>query len=122
MERENQNVKKCNPNIKKNYCKKKCKENKNDCSICLQSICRKKNETKLSCNHTFHSKCIDKWFKKDNRCPLCRKKEFDYVDDSNINQNNSINNSYVFNGHFCNRFIYQNYVFDVYYVYPINDL
>lgn len=27
------------------------------------------------CNHSFHKKCIDKWFRKDNaemRCPLCR--------------------------------------------------
>ena len=79
---------------KENFCKlKKSKENENDCPICLQSLCCKKNKTKLSCNHTFHSKCIDKWFEKDNRCPLCRNKEFDNPDNLINDANNLIDNA-----------------------------
>jgi hypothetical protein len=47
------------------------------CPICLDIF--KKNECYrvLSCNHTFHKKCIDRWIKKDkNECPMCRKNIF----------------------------------------------
>jgi len=40
-----------------------------ECSICLDSITRKRKV--LPCNHIFHSKCINKWFKNLHRCPLC---------------------------------------------------
>ena len=44
----------------------------NECSICLEDI--HKNEEKiLMCNHKFHKKCINKWTKINNICPLCRK-------------------------------------------------
>jgi hypothetical protein len=56
---------------------KKIKENdiliETVCSICLDNY--KKNEfyRVLDCNHTFHKKCIDRWFKKDHlNCPMCR--------------------------------------------------
>jgi hypothetical protein len=42
----------------------------NDCSICLLSITY--NFAKLSCNHYYHIDCINKWFVKNNTCPLCR--------------------------------------------------
>lgn len=46
------------------------------CSICLDSLhysfILKKHET-LSCNHSFHKKCIDSWIQyKKYTCPLCR--------------------------------------------------
>jgi len=42
-----------------------------DCSICLE---KKSIETKtLSCNHTFHKECIDKWTPIESTCPLCRR-------------------------------------------------
>ena len=46
------------------------------CPICLESI--KKNGVTLLCNdsHAFHKKCILKWLKHNNTCPLCRKKIF----------------------------------------------
>ena len=28
----------------------------------------------LNCNHTFHRKCIIKWFNIDKTCPICRNK------------------------------------------------
>ena len=40
-----------------------------ECSICLDNITKKRKV--LPCNHTFHSKCINKWFKNLHRCPLC---------------------------------------------------
>lgn len=45
------------------------------CCICLQlnysKFSFRKNIT-LSCNHTFHDKCITKWMQHKNTCPLCR--------------------------------------------------
>lgn len=43
------------------------------CSICRNnyeenSICRKIN----SCNHKFHSTCLDSWLADNRTCPLCR--------------------------------------------------
>jgi hypothetical protein len=50
-------------------------QNNEVCAICLNNY--KTNEYKRElnkCNHIFHKKCIDKWFKNsDNKsCPLCR--------------------------------------------------
>jgi hypothetical protein len=46
-----------------------------ECSICLDTIKVGEFEKKLVCNHCFHKKCIDRWFKKDNdSCPMCRLK------------------------------------------------
>ena len=55
---------------------KKVKESKDtECSICLDTIKVGEFEKNLECNHTFHKKCIDRWFKKDNdSCPMCRLK------------------------------------------------
>ncbi|GFU26696.1 e3 ubiquitin-protein ligase ATL6 [Nephila pilipes] len=43
-----------------------------ECAICLNSF-RYKRMLLLSCNHSFHKKCITQWFKIDIRCPMCRK-------------------------------------------------
>lgn len=47
-----------------------CNEN-TQCSICRNSLqntaCRR-----LSCNHSFHVNCIDRWFCTSSSCPLCR--------------------------------------------------
>lgn len=49
--------------------------NENICSICFEDY--KVNEFKRElhiCKHTFHKKCIDKWFLKNSKleCPICR--------------------------------------------------
>jgi hypothetical protein len=45
----------------------------NDCPICLEQYIKKDKTIELSCNHTFHSKCIKEWINKDNTtCPICR--------------------------------------------------
>ena len=44
-----------------------------DCSICLDAIqVSSTGRVELSCNHTYHLKCISKWMTKSNQCPNCR--------------------------------------------------
>lgn len=66
--------------INKTLCKP-IKIKKNDlvlsenCMICMDDY--KINQFKRilpTCNHYFHKKCIDKWFKKTITCPICRVK------------------------------------------------
>ncbi len=40
------------------------------CSVCLSSLIN--DISKLSCNHSFHEKCINEWLKVKDTCPLCR--------------------------------------------------
>ena len=47
-------------------------ENPN-CPICLSNYKPSEYYRTIPCDHTFHKKCIDKWLKKNNNCPLCRK-------------------------------------------------
>lgn len=42
-----------------------------ECSICLTNCSPKQLKT-LPCEHQFHKKCVNKWLKKNNSCPLCR--------------------------------------------------
>jgi hypothetical protein len=44
------------------------------CSVCLQPMAHQANRT-LDCNHTFHSRCVDRWKRScpgDPTCPMCR--------------------------------------------------
>lgn len=41
-----------------------------ECSICFREMYHA--TTRLKCNHTFHKKCVNKWFKKSHTCPICR--------------------------------------------------
>ena len=45
---------------------------RNMCSICIGE--RPKEVNIESCNHSFCTQCISNWAKKENTCPLCRKK------------------------------------------------
>ena len=40
------------------------------CSVCLDESGLSKT---LSCGHSFHEDCIDKWLEDNNTCPNCRK-------------------------------------------------
>jgi len=44
------------------------------CSICIEPIRYNSNYITLSCNklHIFHKFCINKWYKYNKTCPLCR--------------------------------------------------
>lgn len=54
------------------------------CSICLEDIKFLSTKIELSCGHSFHEKCISKWYKLNEKktCPYCR---------------NSIKEPYMFN-------------------------
>ena len=56
-----------------------CNNTDLDCSICLYPLYEKKSKKKIfklySCIHTFHYKCIKKWFKTQSR--LCFEPFFD---------------------------------------------
>jgi hypothetical protein len=44
------------------------------CSICLEDVLESARVRCLkSCQHIFHSNCIEKWFLEKNCCPTCRK-------------------------------------------------
>lgn len=52
-------------------------ENIDNCTICLDGLDAKKPETTTTCNHIFHTKCIEEWLEsqkkidKEGKCPLC---------------------------------------------------
>lgn len=57
-------------------CKKVKAENvfEEVCPICLENFKENEFYRNLDCNHMFHKKCIDRWFRKDHSdCPMCRK-------------------------------------------------
>ena len=48
----------------------------NECSICLEHYVKNDKVIELSCNHSFHEKCIKDWMNtnnvSNNNCPICR--------------------------------------------------
>jgi hypothetical protein len=52
---------------------KKYKGVEEECTICLDQLCENNVRT-LICKHTFHTKCIDRWFTESNiyACPICK--------------------------------------------------
>ena len=44
------------------------------CIICLQEFKNNQSIYKLSCNHIFHIRCLNKEIKYRKKCPMCRKK------------------------------------------------
>lgn len=43
-----------------------------NCSICLDKFNPNVQVRRLPCLHVFHIKCIDKWLKRNKKCPICR--------------------------------------------------
>ena len=41
------------------------------CGICLEQMKTGENLYLVFCGHKFHTECMDRWLKEDNRCPLC---------------------------------------------------
>jgi hypothetical protein len=54
-----------------------------ECSICLEAVTKQTGSVILSCEHSFHFRCIDNWFSKqiyddlEQTCPCCRSKGTD---------------------------------------------
>jgi len=46
-----------------------CNDN---CSVCLDKFNPNVQVRRLPCLHVFHIKCIDKWLKRNRKCPICR--------------------------------------------------
>ena len=42
----------------------------NTCIICFDDVSSEKRT--LTCNHSYHKKCINEWIKTKNSCPICR--------------------------------------------------
>jgi hypothetical protein len=55
---------------------KRSKQPVSECSICLEEIETRFDMSTLTCSHGFHRKCIDKWSRRQRRCPICRKDFF----------------------------------------------
>ena len=45
-------------------------DNNFKCSICFKEVVE--DEIVLKCDHKYHKHCIEKWFRKQSFCPLCR--------------------------------------------------
>ena len=43
-----------------------------NCSICLDDFKDEDEVYQLKCSHVFHKSCFDEWFKRSNKCPLCK--------------------------------------------------
>lgn len=55
------------------FCRHHVPKSEDKCVICLSElydICM------IPCGHTFHNRCIHKWMRKHNTCPVCRKSIF----------------------------------------------
>lgn len=53
-----------------------CKEDSpsTECSICFAELKVGQKALKLACEHFFHTDCVAEWLKRQNRCPLCKKR------------------------------------------------
>lgn len=58
------------PVIKLNRGQKRGREK---CPICYEKFRWKEKVMLLSCNHFYHPRCIRRWFKEQNFCPVCRR-------------------------------------------------
>ena len=44
----------------------------NACSICLESLLKGEECTRLSCSHSYHTACINEWLRNVGNCPVCK--------------------------------------------------
>lgn len=56
------------------------------CCICLDSIGNNDRVRITSCRHKFHYSCIKEWSKKENTCPLC-KRRFNFIVRNRVKEN-----------------------------------
>lgn len=52
-----------------NFCHKH--GNQQQCAVCLAQM-NDTNSRTLECNHTFHTRCLDRWKRRSHTCPMCR--------------------------------------------------
>lgn len=51
---------------------KENQEGNTDCFVCLDPFVEGIDVSVLSCEHRFHSRCLDKWLEVKDHCPACR--------------------------------------------------
>merc|ERR1711976_181297 len=57
-----------------NNCETSVKSNEyGTCGICLEDYRNGDTKKCLSCPHSFHKDCIDRWLKRVASCPICKK-------------------------------------------------
>lgn len=60
--------------------------NEDVCPICLSNMDNQEDISKIECGHSFHTKCIMKWFRSSKgQCPCCLDNPFQTVRLKNIN-------------------------------------
>lgn len=52
------------------FCIHHIPKSEHKCVICLSDLY---DEYTIPCEHSFHRKCIQKWMKRHNSCPICRR-------------------------------------------------
>ena len=63
------------------------------CPVCLEKFKGLENDINksiLSCGHSFHDNCINKWFEDNKTCPICRKEEIKIKETPEKNQDSNI--------------------------------
>jgi hypothetical protein len=48
-------------------------EEKETCAVCGETFSSGESAKRLACTHLYHSKCILKWFDRNQSCPICRR-------------------------------------------------
>ena len=43
------------------------------CAVCGETFSSGESAKRLACTHLYHSKCILKWFDRNQSCPICRR-------------------------------------------------
>lgn len=66
------------------------------CSICLNNITTGQDVTSLSCEHTFHSQCIQRWFRRNATCPVCRAEQPRANTEQTVSRRFRLNNNTIF--------------------------
>jgi len=66
------------------------------CSICLNNITSGQDTTSLSCDHKFHSHCIQRWFIRNGTCPVCRAEQPRTNTEQSVSRSVRLNNNTVF--------------------------
>tara|TARA_Y100000389_G_scaffold164614_1_gene168441 strand:- start:39819 stop:40136 length:318 start_codon:yes stop_codon:yes gene_type:complete len=59
------------------FCRHHVPKSEEKCVICMSGLY---DEHIIPCGHSFHTKCIHKWMKRHNTCPICRKNIINNVD------------------------------------------
>lgn len=66
------------------------------CAICLSDITSGQNVTTLSCDHAFHAGCIQRWFRRNVTCPMCRAEQPRPIEEQPEPRRFRLTNSVVF--------------------------